>query len=370
MSQLVYADAVAWIKPLYNRGRVDAAGDILISPHAPELDYLEALKRISNWRSSHSYPLQALKMTLLGRAKKIDEAALVAQRLKRLSSIALKLERNPNMKLSQMQDMGGCRAVLRSVEEVEKLAAVYLGDRSRARPDRSKFVKNYDYIANPKADGYRGIHFVYKYWSSSASYVDFNGLRIEIQLRSKLQHAWATAVETVSTFTGQALKSNIGQADWKRFFAVAGSVIAMREKRPLAPGTPSERTELISELRDLWQSLRVETVLAGWSSAMNIALTQKATIASAKAFLLVLDFQAKSIEVTGYTQAELPQAAEDYILLETSTARKPEIQAVLVSVDSLAALRSAYPNYYLDTDAFISVMRSAMRPSPSRSASG
>ena len=99
---------------------------------------------------------------------------------------------------------------------------------------------------------------------------------------------------------------------------------------------------------------------------MKIALTQKAKIAHAKAFLLVLDYKAKSIEVTGYSQAELAQAAEDYILLETNTARKPEIQAVLVSVDSLAALRSAYPNYYLDTGAFISVMRSAIRPPASR----
>lgn len=357
---------MAWVKPLYNRGRVDTAGDTLISVNAPELEYIEALKRISNWRSSHSYPLQALKMTLLSRAKKVDETALVAQRLKRLSSIALKLERNPNMKLSQMQDIGGCRAVMNSVEEVERLATRYLGDRSRGRLDRSKFVKAYDYIAHPKSDGYRGVHFVYKYWSSSASYVAFNGLRIEIQLRSKLQHAWATAVETVSTFTGQALKSNIGDADWKRFFAVAGSVMAMRERRPLVPGMASERAELIGELRHLWEKLRVNAVLPGWSSAMKIALTQKAKIAHAKAFLLVLDYKAKSIEVTGYSQAELAQAAEDYILLETNTARKPEIQAVLVSVDSLAALRSAYPNYYLDTGAFISVMRSAIRPPASR----
>lgn len=41
------------------------------------------------------------------RAKKVDRDVIVAQRIKRLSSIQLKLERNPNMKLSQMQDLGG-----------------------------------------------------------------------------------------------------------------------------------------------------------------------------------------------------------------------------------------------------------------------
>ncbi|WP_162601464.1 hypothetical protein [Occallatibacter savannae] len=34
----------------------------------------------------------------------------------------------------------------------------------------------------------------------------------------------------------------------------------------------------------------------------------------------------------------------------------PELQAVLVSVDSLAALRTAYPNYFLDTSAFIEMI--------------
>ena len=75
--------------------------------------------------------------------------------------------------------------------------------------DRPECVEKYDYIAHPKSDGYRGVHYVYKYRSGSTPKAEFNSLRIEVQLRSRLQHAWATAVETVSTFTGQALKSNV-----------------------------------------------------------------------------------------------------------------------------------------------------------------
>jgi len=55
---------------------------------------------INNWRACHSYPLQAIKMTLLTRAKQIHSEALIAQRLKRLPSIAIKLKDNPNMHLS------------------------------------------------------------------------------------------------------------------------------------------------------------------------------------------------------------------------------------------------------------------------------
>ncbi len=66
-----------------------------------------------------------MKMTLLNRARKVHRRALVAQRLKRLSSIALKLEQNEYMKLSQMQDIGGCRAVLANVRQVADLVDIY-----------------------------------------------------------------------------------------------------------------------------------------------------------------------------------------------------------------------------------------------------
>src|SRR6266436_5212128 len=163
---------------------------------------------IGNWRSSHSYPLQCMKMTLKNRAKEIDQNALIAQRLKRVTSIASKLERFPNMKLSQMQDIGGCRAVVSSVRRVHDLVEVYEESRKKNPTARMEFSEKYDYVADPKRDGDRGVHLVYKYRTPSLDRKMYNGLRIEIQLRSQLQHAWSTAVETVSAVTGQALKSN------------------------------------------------------------------------------------------------------------------------------------------------------------------
>jgi hypothetical protein len=81
----------------------------------------------------------------------------------------------------------------------------------------------------------------------------------------------------------------------------------------------------------------------------------------ASAFLLVLDSTKRTIDVTGFRKDELKQASEEYLIVETMTADKPEIQAVLVSVDSLAALRSAYPNYYLDTQVFLEALRYATK---------
>ena len=55
---------------------------------------------------------------------------------------------------------------------------------------------------------------------------EFNGLRVEVQIRSKLQHFWATAIETVDFFTRQAIKSSEGHPDWVDFFKLVSSAFA------------------------------------------------------------------------------------------------------------------------------------------------
>jgi ppGpp synthetase/RelA/SpoT-type nucleotidyltranferase len=123
-----------------------------------------------------------------------------------------------------MQDIAGCRAVVRTIGQAYRLKQKY-ENYANARPDAGpelvqKWTK--DYIKQPKPDGYRSIHLVLKYRSSRPDLKDFNGLRIELQIRSQLQHAWAMAVETASAITNQALKSGKGEEEWKQFFKLTG----------------------------------------------------------------------------------------------------------------------------------------------------
>jgi (p)ppGpp synthase/HD superfamily hydrolase len=105
---------------------VDRAGSLLIEQDHPDGSELEeAYSVINNWRSSHSRPLYTFRIGLRRHAERVDQNALVAQRIKRLSSILLKLKLLPNMKLSQMQDIGGCRAVVSSEAEVYDVANRY-----------------------------------------------------------------------------------------------------------------------------------------------------------------------------------------------------------------------------------------------------
>lgn len=221
------AEEMPFAVPLYSRKKVNDAGEALVRYYeADSFDisllrgFWDALDVINNWRASHSGPLLAMRMLLTRQAKSIDNEVLIAQRIKRLASIELKLARFRTMKLSQMQDIGGCRAIVGTVRQVQELAESFKRSRTKHYLDHVD-----DYIDTPQHSGYRGIHLIYRF--NSNKLIECNGLKIEVQLRSTLQHAWATAVETVGTFTRQALKSSRGEAEWLRFFELMGGDVTL-----------------------------------------------------------------------------------------------------------------------------------------------
>ena len=338
-----------WVTPQFTRGRVDAAGRALVAPNIEHEEYETSLAVINNWRSAHSRPLYTFRFGLRRYAEAIDPSALVAQRIKRLSSIFWKLQLRPNMRLSQMQDIGGCRAVVSSVEAVRALHARY-----KSSEIKHKLISTDDYILNPKSSGYRSLHLVYSYFSDRKT--THNGLKIEVQIRSQLQHAWATAVETVGTFIRQALKSSIGEDDWLRFFALMGTALAERENSAPVPGTPVEPAGLRSELRSFADRLDVCARLQAYGEALHNIETLPA---NSDYYLLELDPLAMQIKVTGYKQRDLTKATGHYLDVEKTIVGTNK-DAVLVSVDSMTSLRRAYPNYFLDTNLFVEAVNQAI----------
>jgi putative GTP pyrophosphokinase len=218
---------MSFIIPKFTRGQVNRAGAVLIDPNATPEAMGAALATINHWRACHAYPINTFQATLRGRVKRVCGSALVATRLKRLPSISKKLEINRGMQLARMQDIGGLRAVVETVAQVRKLHEIYC-DGSLAH----ELVDIDDYITTPKASGYRSLHLIYKYKNPNAP--SYEGLSIELQLRTRLQHAWATAVETIGSFLNQALKSSEGPAEWLDYFKIVSSAFAIMEKCPVA----------------------------------------------------------------------------------------------------------------------------------------
>jgi len=248
------------------------------------------------------------------------------------------------MKLSRMHDIGGTRAVLSSVDVVDEVVTYY----TEASRIKHRLVRHDPYIHHPKASGYRGVHLVYAYYSDRKH--TYNGLRIELQIRSQLQHAWATAVETVGTFTQQALKSSRGEADWLRFFALMSSALALREGTPLVPNTPADHRELVQDLRQYVTKLDVVPRLQAYGAALQYAEAQMGLM-KGHTFLLQLDTEEQTLNIRSYDDRVI--AADEYSAVEREIEGLANKDVVLVTVESLATLRRAYPNYFLDTSAFL-----------------
>jgi len=337
---------MAWAVPEYAPDVLNSAGKRLAMLEFPVIDKegLRALAVLNNWRAAHAYPLNTFQITLRTKARRIEKEVIVAQRVKRLESIHAKLARHPSMRMSQMQDIAGCRAVFKRMTSVRKLVENYQSSRFGHKPRGQK-----NYIANPKPDGYRCYHLVYEYVGTETT-KQYDGLKIEVQIRTQLQHAWATAVEAVGIFTKQALKSNQGDEDWLRFFALMGSAIAALERCPPVPNTPTSKKKLISEIRKLVTKLNVRQMLMVYNTSIQHVGEAK----DAKYFLLQLDpvGDQPKITVWRYKAKQSEEANQKYTELESSVEEGSSRQIVLVSVENINALKRAYPNYFMDTNMF------------------
>ena len=105
---------IIWETPMYSKNQINKAGKILSTYGISDKERNEALKILNNWRASHAYPLQEIYNTL----KQHNPNAIVVQRLKRLDSIVGKIERFQDMSLYRMQDLGGCRVIVKNIEQV------------------------------------------------------------------------------------------------------------------------------------------------------------------------------------------------------------------------------------------------------------
>lgn len=366
-------DAMAWSECQYSREQINVAGRTLVRlfnipvedwSHKDWDDNDGMVPVINNWRACHAYPLNVLQTNLRRAARRIDPDALIAQRTKRLVSIAIKLDTRPQMKLTQMQDIGGCRAVLKSALAVQKLDHFY----SHESQMKHVLASRDDYIKSPKLSGYRGIHLVYRFHSDKEGGKRFNGLKVEMQLRSQYQHAWATAVETVGTFVGEALKSSVGSEDWLRFFALISSAIAVRERAPPVPDTPTRAGVLIAELDEVAETLNVEHRLRAFNDALRRFQNDTE---EAHYYLLKLNIPTGVLDITGFKAEEAEKAQQAYSEAEAALkGSKGGMDTVLVAVDSLAALQRAYPNYFADTRVFLELLRQARQGKSRRVFSG
>ena len=340
--------------PSESKSALDRAGRIL----AKGTDYIGEAENarliVAKWRAAHMMPLRVAADDLKERLARLSINAFVALRLKRLFRIRDKLQQSPGMRVTQMQDVGALRAVVPSIADVDRLAADY-----SERPASCLFESSRDdYIRAPKPSGYRSLHITFKYRATTPS--PYDGINLELQVRTQKQHLWASAVEITGLESGAHHKYDKGDPRWTDFFIASAELIARHEGGPHSSEYLGLHDNVISEhVRHF--DLEVQAIENYLNSPKRVpqlelnATTQYAT--GNDSVLLRLDLRTGSLVATLYSDRQQAEAVAAYAAAEAQQSFvNDQMSVVLVSVATPELLREAYPTFFLDASGFAKLM--------------
>lgn len=315
----------------------------------------ESIAIIHDFRASHSYPLMLIKNHLWRQAKKINPEVIIARRLKRLPTIINKLERktldgvSPNaIEVVRMQDIGGCRAIFDSYDDVIKLIK---------RLHESKCVHEIksttDYNSKPRGSGYRGVHLIFDCYRQTKLNNPWKGHKIEVQVRTLLQHAWSTAIEMIDFFEGTELKTGqISHEQWRRFFFLLGGLFSHIDCIKRMPR--GEFDSYVKEIKHLEVELDVLTKLNGYNMITD---TLESESTASGVYLITIFKHENEYEtvVRWFSEEQRNSAVEQYDLMEL----EPSIyQTALIGSDGAKEIKQAYPNFFADTSIILQLLSS------------
>ena len=296
------------------------------------------------WRDSHLYPMTVMRRTLAAQVRKAGVHAVTAARVKQMRSIRKKV-REQSISIDRMQDLGGCRVIVTTMAQVDSVAAMCLS----AFPH--DFVRHKDYTREIKDLGYRSNHIIYRFRPRDEEEAVFEGRFIELQIRTRLQHSWATATEAIGVYRNEDFKHGDGDPKWLRLLRLVAEEFALTEGC-ITDDTLTQRKHRVAEIRDLDREIdalqTLEGVNVAFRSAEGLKFAEKA-----KYLVITQSPSTGQVSVRGYDDPKM--GAAHYDLADRMAIGS--MNSVLVQVDRFENLKAAYPNYFGDVDSFTGNLR-------------
>ena len=315
-----------------SKSRVTKAGAAVRSNVATAED----LTVIEIWRAAHRPVLNTFQAILRIRAR--HTSVIVAQRHKRKRTIFDKLHRLPKMELARMDDIAGCRLIFQDIRALysfrQKIHSARFKHKLRSN------VEKYDYIKRPKTTGYRGVHDVFEYDVNSEHGKDYKGLFVELQYRTFVQHAWATAVEVIGLITESQPKFQKGDKRYEKLMVLASEILARAFGNAFSCLPSVADSDLVKNFISLDAEVGVMRLLRGLNSA-DAAVSSKPNV-------ILMFSENEQLEVKTYRDA--PSALRALFDLEKDN---PSRDIVLVRAGSSEEVRVAFRNYFSDAQEFL-----------------
>jgi len=196
------------------------------------------LELINEYRRQHKEIISSVFYDLCNMSKKVHNNSVVVFRLKRIDTIVRKLTRLETG-LDRLQDIAGCRIIVDSVAQINSLVE------SLENHSLIQVIRKTNYIENPRKSGYKSYHLVVKKKG-------FNH-EVEIQIRTRNHHYWATFVEIVDHTFDIKIKEGDEHVQILRIH----KLLSKSENEPLTKNEVIELVYLERELEMLKEILQV-----------------------------------------------------------------------------------------------------------------
>lgn len=265
-----------------------------------------------------------------------------AQRLKRRETLIDKLVSGRARDASTMQDLGGCRIIFDDISKLQEFRN-YLEKETRVKHKLLHPPDKYDYIERPKPTGYRGVHYVYGYTTSVENRRHLQGLKIELQLRTKAQHAWATAVEIADLVSDTRVKFEDGSGSYGTFFRMASELIARKHEGMTSCLPDIETKELMQSFIDLEGEILLLDRLQ--------KLKEQGDTSKIKQHTILAFMDDETVEIFGYTKPDRAVRKEQELLADEKCTNVVYVRAATPS-----AIRSSYRNYLTNPADFVALI--------------
>ena len=237
-----------------------------------------------------------------------------------------------------MDDVAGCRLIFSNVKKLYNFRMQF--HKARFNHKRRNELDKYDYIKRPKNTGYRGIHDVYEYDVRSDVGKSLAGLYVEIQYRTLVQHAWATAVELIGFVTESQPKFQEGDKRYETAMALASEILARSFENSKGPFPDLDDSDLVRRFVDIDHEVGLLRTLRGLNAA------DKAVTENRNAILI--------FSAAGDLDVQTFRDATDALQALFDLEKKfPDRDIVLVRADTSDEVRLAFKNYFSDARDFI-----------------
>jgi ppGpp synthetase/RelA/SpoT-type nucleotidyltranferase len=321
----------------FSKSRIDKSGRSLSVPGELTEEVIELEDVFDAYRASHLEPLSKTTLELQQWLHGYGGRYYIAQRLKRKPQIIRKLTRL-SVRLTQLQDIGGCRIIVDTNRDVDKLIEFISKSLTESPTFELKRVTDYRELGRDNT-GYRSAHLI----------LEREGKTLELQIRSRIQHYWSESIERTSVIYGYYLKEQEGDQAVIDYFKKLSDIFYEIE----SGRDPSVQSKIVLDgLREKAQGIIYHSDKNRiFDSSVNEEIVQTLTSVQGASsalnnWIIVFDWKTGEFLTWEAVGREADEAVRKYVMYERQFPAEQNFEVVMIGSSDIATVRQTHSHYF------------------------